>query len=239
MINPEVFDQPAEMAVERYNSLIASYRDTFFAATAVDPLDIRNRMRLVGHLAYISNKAIESEQAVMTQMLIANRVNAIAQAHLDLGLNKGPETTDLGEYGETIRDSSLTELHTQMTRDALKFVRLWQEFALEYQMRLGRSIPEIAKFQAIETARQKDEVDPSTASLRFARLNHRYALLTFAFETYAKEAFDLGAKYMLVVKNGQAGDRVDFLPGGPGKTFAELRDEVFHPNSTATLLAVV
>lgn len=239
MINPEIFDMPADMASDRYASLVSAYRDTFYVATATDPLDIRNRMRLVGHLAYLSNKAIESEQAILSRMLVANRTNAVSQARLDLGLDAGPEITELGEYGETIRDSSLTELHTQMTRDALKTVRQWQEFSLEYQMRLGKSIPEIAKFQAIETAKQKDEVSPSTASLRFARLNHRYALLTFAFETYAKEAYDLGAKYMLIIKNGEAGDRVDFLPGEPGKTFAELRDEVFHPNSTATLRAVV
>lgn len=240
MINSEIFDQPADDAAERYAELLASFRSIFFATTTSEPSDIRNRLHLNSYLTYTARKFMEREQAALEAVLWAQEKNALHQAEIDLGKPETPATGhELSQYGQAVLEATVKELETQTARDILKVMRRWQEFAIEYQMRRYRSIPEIARFQAIENAKFRFSAEPPAGSVRFARLSTRYALLTLAFETYAMDTLSMGGNHMVIVKDGQDGDRLDYLPDNGGKTFADVRDEVFHPNSTATLRVVV
>lgn len=239
MIELSYFDTPADAAGERYRGLLNAFRDGFFVNVNENPMDQRSRHLLQGGLLEIADRFIEDERELLTDLLHELLITSQATAANDMGqLVEGFESTT--DYLVELLDQAIDDLKTQVERDLTKTMRHWTEYSVDYALRRRRMGQEFARFQAIETAKRRYPADLQPNSVRFARNHHRYALLTFALETYVMWVDRLGADHMvLVTEGGQRGERVDFIAAEGRKTFADLRDDVFHPNATTSLIAVI
>lgn len=243
MIDPAIFDEPAAAAGKRYANMLQHFRAVLLASLLDRPDDQRVKDLLRRTVVRISQDFLADEVMKFAAFGQDLADRARIEAADDLGGKElGEEDDVLIQYVEDLGEAWSTELVLQINRDIEQVMRRWQEFALDYHMRRRKTSAAEARAAATENAKRRtdfnftDKAGRKSESSTFAEKHTRHYALTFAFEVYAMEAHKLGASHMVIVKERE-GDRVDFVAGA-NPTFAELRDEVFHPYSTATLKAV-
>lgn len=143
-----------------------------------------------------------------------------------------------------------TEITSQLQRDISQAANKLNEFALEvfmvrqqpFETHQGAHVKAL-----IDTSEQirfffKDRTGRRHASQKFVRSVFRQTLLMAGLHTYAIEAMMAGADHLEVthpaMKAGVYGVKVGFRREQGFPLIADLKDEVFHPNSRAFVKAV-
>jgi hypothetical protein len=248
MIDPKRFDQPTQDAEDRYGDLLTTLHAVFLASLHEDPTDIRSRATLRSTLTAIADRFLKRESETVRPIYLAFLDYAQVEVSADLAkpLSEGDEVGEaVAEYWPQVEASYYAGIRAQVQRDIEQAMRRWQEFALDYHMKRSRGVPkDQAQAQATDNVRTRatfnftDRLGRKWSSQVFARTTFRHHLLTLAFEVYTLEAVAMQADHIDVYQADDLSKPVETIAGPEGKTFADIRDSIFHPNSNATLKAV-
>lgn len=117
-------------------------------------------------------------------------------------------------------------LNAQATRDVNETMRALQVALIEKGRPEGLIFPSF-----VFTTRNGRQID----SALYVRQMWAMALLGVHNERLIEIAQEQGLTGAYIVKEGEVVEPINFATGGPFRTYGEIRDEVFHPNSMAYL----
>lgn len=245
-----LLDSFAMQSGERYVDLLNSFRNLLWNAMRQNPKDMRNRTYLKQTALERARLFRETEQSMFDFSLetVASKVEQMFEAEtgVKIDFDKIPFAVD---YMEEMRAYFGTELTSQLQRDVAQVERRLVDFSLEVFM-TDRVIndPVQAHMNALIDTREnmkfyfKDRSGRRNLSQKFIRATTRHALLVSAVELYAIAASYVG-DHMEVThfENGakSVGMKVGFRREQGYPLLADIRDEVFHPNSNAFLKVVL
>ena len=237
-------------ASERYVGLLNDFRGMLRSAMGRDPADTRTRGLLKRSLLDRASTYRDIEIAMLELEIDTVTQSARDQVLTDLDLDDKTQLSIIDEYKERLLEHASTELTSQIQRDMAQTLRTLEEFRLEVFMQRQRGIPdEDAHAKALMNAREatqyffRDRAGRNHKSQKFVRTMVRHTLLVGAMEVYAMHAAAYGADHLEVVHPDQnatyAGMRIGFRREQDLPLVADLKEDVFHPNSNATLKAVL
>lgn len=242
-------DSYAMGASERYLGLLNEHRDALRQVMLRRRVDARGRNILRQQLLTRSQEFRETEIAMLTMALSEWLETARSKVMSDLGLTSaGAEVVPVQDYQDKLIEFASTELTSQIQRDMAQALRHLEEFSLEVFMHRQRGVTEdeaIANAVINGRARHQfffsDRSGRRHPSQKFIRTLMRHTLLVGFVEVYALHAAAFGADHMLVEHPDKeathAGMKVGITRENGLPLVSDLKDEVFHPNSNASLKA--
>jgi hypothetical protein len=250
VISLAVIDDYSFGAFHRYNDLIAAIED-HHARTIMfeDP-----QMPVV-HRAYrqrrsdLVNNWISEEDRKITERVTEVAFFSVTDARVDLDAlgDTWPSLDALGEHLDSVEQHLQGETRAQLTRDLLSFDQRIRSFLMETSTLIQaqglsrenalvrRRIQETKK---VEQTKFQDRAGRTYGAGKFIRGTWRQTLIWLHNDLYLNEAARLGATGAIVTvpdKNKEV--EIKFVPGYGAPTYEEIRDEYFHPNSVARLVA--
>lgn len=236
-------------ASERYVALLNSYREALRASLQQNPKDVRTRQYLRKTAMDRSLSFREAELEMLSEQITAAVSLGGEHAAEDLGLAAAADDGLTADYIDHLVEHATTELTSQIQRDLAQTMHHFQEFQLEVVMQQRNAgLPDHeAHFRAFTQANGrvsfffKDRAGRRHMSQKFVRTMTRHTLLIGYLESYALHAAAYGARHMEVVhpdQNSEAhGIEVGFRRDQGLPLVSDLKEEVFHPNSNASLKA--
>lgn len=247
-MNPEGYTQSAFKAAERYQSLLTTFRFMLMGSLS-DPFSAKRADELRAAAVDVGRTYYRTERTIIEQEVRASAQNALQTAQRDLGVRVADDIPDaLSAFLEQHIAYLDGEVRTQLSRDVEMLVRRYREFAIEAQLTanaVGFNMTAPVQVGAQDKARFyfRDRQGRLYPSQKFIRSVWRHTLLTVGAEFYLLEAASRGVQQAEVVHpepNHQFNGTVIELSNlGGGQTFIDVRDEIFHPQSNATLRAIV
>lgn len=241
-------DRESDAAAQRYLLLVGTwnglYQNAFFSGDLTSPPainDLRDQALAVGGFYMTAEQDAISERlhsiAVDAQ---GATLDAIAAPVVDkLAEQPSEHVVALSEYLDS-------ELSVQISRDVEFMRRQLRNTALAIRMAAqaqGISTKAAAIQHRAHNAAElkfqfKDRAGRKWPSHKFVRSAWRQSLLQTHNDTVLLTLADHGLTEAEIQRPSASPERISLLPGSSLPVYAEIRDEVFHPNSEAVLAAV-
>jgi hypothetical protein len=247
-MDPELFTPVGEAAASRHALMLGSMTMALERAVRGDPNDARVRTELAQGLAniaaaYSSNEAISVIRETDHAYTEASR---LAYQHSGSGERPSPGEA-AQEYRLRIQEHLLSELATQLARESGQALAAFDRFMLSVRTAATAQRTSVysAHLVALKQSREPvsflfiDRAGRSSAADRFVRVLWRHSLLTLANEAYLLAAAQAGATGVRIVLPKPPNDGLELGFGGVDarRTYGDIRDEIFHPNTIARLEA--
>lgn len=245
-----ILDSLSVKAGERYVNFLLSLRGVLSASSGVPVKDNRAFANIRMGSYEVAQTFMESEVEFFERDLQSLQDRARALAQSDVLSGAPSKTLVLSDYADELVTWFRQELRSQIERDINTAVQKRREIALDATlMARSKGYSEEVAYQLASSRRGgvnfyfKDRAGRKYPSQKFIRQLYRQGLITIAIESYALEAAAYGVAELEIVhpdnNHGYVGERITLVEKPNMLTLAEVRDEVFHPNSNAFLRAVV
>ena len=247
-MDPLLYSTRSMAAGDRYNVVLAAFRSLLFNSLT-QPFSIRAMETLRNEATNITVTYAKTELQLVSDQLRDTAQNAVG-AVLDeqVGVSGQDIPRALEPFlAQSVEHLSL-EISAQLARDVETLVRRYREFALQAQLTAytrGVSTPSVSAGRGDQDRIDfffRDRAGRSSPSERFIRVAWRQSMVALGAEFFLLEAASLGALAAEVVyadtEHRNHGLIIDLDGDAEGQNFVEVRDEVFHPNSDATLKAI-
>lgn len=251
MITQTVMSPAADAAAERYGLLTQAWASVFDDTLMAPDFGHQPAFdRAVMQAFEIARTFLETER-----IIISDRLDAIAsEAHTDalaqISVTDARERPDAaGELLVATKHYLEREITIQIERDVTSLQRALRQVALQVMLtaRSQRITPRAAlmQYRVGSTGELQfsflDRRSQKWPSRRFVRTVWRQALLSVFNEVTLLTLADHGLDYALVSHvSGKAevdGMRVALATNSSFPSYGEIRDEIFHPNADAILVA--
>lgn len=236
------FDDIADLMAGQYRNVLATLSGHFaIVLDQPDPTVFRARHRLRRDMSMASNTFVTGFMTQIKSFTVTIKEGALAEFSHVLS---EPDLQLLNQHVEESLDDLWVAMNALMNRDNQTVERELRRFALKVDLlqsatgisRIGALIK--TKLGAVDGIRhtQPDRLGRKRASDSYVRAMVRQHMLLTDIETrlfmIAKTGGDLA-----VVMRDEVPDEVFSITGNTAgfRTYDELRDEVFHPNSGATV----
>lgn len=238
-------------AAERYVELLNNFRMFVVSAMRRDPTDSGVKTVMKRTAIDKAKRFKDSEMEIFDFALEDIVREAREQLAQDVDAVSGMSelSTPASDYMDDLSAFYETELTSQLQRDISQASMRLNDFALEVYMQRHNEVGnrEALVRALIDSSEQvrfyfKDRSGRRHASQKFIRTMFRHTMLLAALHVYAMEASEYGASHMMVIhpenKAGVTGTKVGFRRDQGLPLIADLKDEIFHPNSRAFVKAV-
>jgi hypothetical protein len=248
-----VFTQDAEQAAQRYLVLVTALRGIHARAVTSPDLGSAKLANAIARDAYEVGRSFASgEEAIIAERTAATARNSRRETLLAIGATGTAETLP-GRTSELLT-SSQSELHSeivvQIERDVTFLKRALRSAAMEVE--IAAQAQGIAR-RAAQIQRQlrtpgelrfhfQDRTGRRWPSQKFVRVVWRQHLLDVhnqvVMATLAEHGLDRAMIRHPDPRHRYAGQVIGLVPGLGLPTYAEIREEAFHPNAEAVLAPV-
>lgn len=245
MIGP-LLDELSVKAGERYVNFLMSLRGVLASTRSTPPKDTRAFSAIRTGSYEVARVYMDTEIEFLDRDL--NRLQEHARALVRTEVLSGPpsSTYALSDYSEEIVTWFRQELRSQIERDINSAVQKRREIILDATITSRtKGVPLLEAYELALTRREgvnfyfTDRSGRRYPSQKFIRQLFRHTLLTAAVETFALEAASYGVTELEIThpdKNHSFNGELITLVETPNVlTLADVRDDVFHPNSNAFL----
>lgn len=240
-------DEEATRAGDRYVAFLLSLRAVLNASLAVRPEDNRAFDAIRRGAAEVAEVFLENEAERFANAMETAQERAVEQARSDVLSDAPTKEIALQDYGDELLAWYASELRAQIERDVNVLIQKRRELVLAAQTTArsrGKDLNH-AYLQVIASGRESvsfyftDRSGRKYPSQKYVRQLTRHALLTFAVESYVLEAASFGVERVYVThpdnNNSYSGETVTLVGEPNVLSLADIREEVFHPNSNAFL----
>jgi hypothetical protein len=242
-----LLDEEATKAGDRYVNFLLSLRSVLNASLKMRPDDARAFGSIRDGAYAIAEVFLQTESDLIENALKTVRELAVARAREEV-LSDTPATDFvLEDYSDELVLWFRSELRAQIERDVNVLVSKRRELSLAATMgSWGRGRDMMGAYEALLSAGREtvvfyftDRAGRRYPSQKYYRQLVRHSLLTLAVESYALEVSSLGVETVYVdhpdKNNSYTGKAVTLVGKSNVLSLADIRDEVFHPNSVAFL----
>lgn len=243
-----LLDNISEQGGERYVGLLNEFREILWNAMRQNPLDARQREFLKASAINSAVAYRETEETAFEFSLDQVAEEVERRFLRDTGASlKFDEIEFASEYLVDIQRFFSTELTSQIQRDITQAEKRYSDFRLSvFTTSKVTNSPEEAHVLALLDSREqmkfyfRDRGGRRHPSQKFVRGLLRHSLLIAGVELYSMAA-SYAASHMEVDNPGSKshGLKVGFRSEQGYPLLADIRDEIFHPNSNAFLKAVI
>lgn len=245
-----LLDRFSSNSGDRYVDLLNGIRGLLWNAMSQNPEDMRSREYLKRGALDKARDYRATEEVMFEASLEAITAKVEQIFKQDTGVDiRFSEIPFAVEYLFDLRRFFSTELTSQLQRDIAQLERRLADFSVEVFMNSRNSQDPIqAHMNALINTREqmkfyfKDRAGRKHLSQKFVRNTTRHTLLSAAVELYAIAASFVASHMEVTHSEGSskaAGSLIGFRREQGFPLLAEVRDEIFHPNSDAFLKAVM
>ena len=245
-----LLDEGATKAGDRYVNFLLSLRSVLNSSLKVRAEDARAFAAIRSGAYEVAQVFLDAELEHLEVALEDARERALELAR-DEVLSDDP-TTEIAvtDYLEELLTWFRMELRSQIERDVNVLIAKRRELALAAATSAwsrGRDV-QAAFENLIASGREKvdfyftDRSGRRYPAQKFYRQLFRHAALTFAVETFVMEVAAFGVDTVFVAhpdhNNSFHGEAVSLVGDANVLSLADIRDDVFHPNSNAFLTTI-
>jgi hypothetical protein len=244
-MDPTAYTKASNRAAERYSIVLAAFRSLLFGHMG-RPFSEVSMRTLRAEASSIARTFADSETDLIRTTLSDTAQNAQEAVLGDLDAVSGATIPEaLKPFLEQSVEHLSLEIAAQLSRDVEALVRRYREYALEAQLAAysrGLIKPAVTMGDQQVSFHFRDRAGRLTPSEGFIRIAWRQSLVSLGAEFYLLEAVNRSATKVIVVNPDPShkwqGQEIS-LTGEEGRSFTDLRDEIFHPNTDSVLKASI
>lgn len=246
MIHTEITERAA-MAVTRYGHFLDIARNQVFNGLSRDPLSETARMNAVADARAAAGAFLSFEHAVINEDTADIARMASQQARSDIGLGPAPIEDRFAEFIFNAASWAIEKVRAQTARDVATVADSLREGAqrIDLYMRSGRyslvaAVAQVTKDTSTPGFRFTDRLGRNFKPSKHVRDTYRLHLLNTYNEVYMDVIAAHGGELVAVTHPDPNyrwyGEVLAIVPGHKDvPLFYDVRDEIFHPGSDATL----
>lgn len=247
-MTPNELTESSQRASDRYVVLLNAFRGLLSQTTRKNPVDVRARRALRENALEVARTYLMTEVGISSDEIEKAVSEEIFRFNAMTGANVTLEDDVIEDVIEAAEERLATEIRAQIERDIILLQSRHKDFQIETFMtsQSERVDLETAKFRVLMRGSDqvrffaRDRIGRRIQSQKFVRTVWRDTLLQAGNEAFLLAASLAGIEKLVVDhpdKNASAnGVVISTSPNLVGdNSYADIRDEVFHPNSQARL----